>query len=144
LVSNNTDLFFYQDGERVVSSDYNITTPLQWWGSGQLDILLQVRELGTLTDRGYVKVLARRGQSSYDFFQSDLSSGGRQPLPLSAATDLNDADGFRQMVFTDSAGNWNVGDRIEHRRRHGHYDPWCYHAGHGNEPDYHCSVLPDR
>jgi hypothetical protein len=112
LVSN-TDLFFYQDGERVVSSDYNITTPLQWWGSGQLDILLQVRELGTLTDRGYVKVLARRGQSSYDFFQSDLSSGGRQPLPLSAATDLNDADGFRQMVFADSAGNWAVGDRIE-------------------------------
>lgn len=110
---NYTDLYFYQDGERVVSKDYNITTPLQWWGTGQVDILLNVRELGTSIDNGYVKVLARRGQSSYDFFQSDLSSGGRQPLPLSAATDLNDSDGYRQMVFTDSAGNWAVGDRIQ-------------------------------
>jgi hypothetical protein len=108
-----TDLFFYQSEARVVSKAYNVTTPLQWWDNGHVDVLINVRELGQQVDNGFVTVLARQGTTQHDFFQSDLSGGGRQPLPLSAATDLNDQVGFREMVFTDSAGNWAAGDRIE-------------------------------
>ena len=110
-----TDLFFYQSAARVVSKAYNVTTPLQWWANGHVDVLINVRELGQSVDNGFVSVLARQGTTQHDFFQSDLSGGGRQPLPLSAATDLNDQVGFREMVLTapTTSGNWNVGDRIE-------------------------------
>lgn len=108
-----TDLYLYQNGERVVSKAFNVATPLQYWGTGQVDILLNVRELGQQVDRGYAVVLARHATSTYDFFQSDLSSGGRQPLPLAAATDLNDPAGYRSMTATSTSGNWNVGDRIQ-------------------------------
>lgn len=111
-IVSNTDLYFYQNDARVVSKDVSATA-LQWWGTGQVDILLQVRELGQVIDNGIVTVFARQGTTQYDFFQSDLSGGGRQPLPLAAATDLNDQVGFREMVLTTAAGNFSVGDRIE-------------------------------
>lgn len=114
-IVSNTDLYFYQAGARVVSKEYNVTTPVQWWGTGQVDVLLNVRELGQQVDKGFASVLARQGTTQHDFFQSDLSGGGRQPLPLSASTDLNDQVGYREMVLTapTTSGNWNVGDRIQ-------------------------------
>ncbi len=121
LVSE-TELYIYQDSARVVSREVNPAERLQWWDTdttveeGHIDILLTVQEAGALIDSGFINVYARRATSLYDHFQSSQAAGERTPVPIAQGNDnLNDADGFREMVLTapTTSGNWSVGDRIE-------------------------------
>ena len=77
LVSNTT-LDVYQNDIQI--------TP--WWGTGQIDILIKVKESGTKIDNSYLTVLARTYKSLYDHFVIDATSG-RNPVPLAAFTDGN-------------------------------------------------------
>ena len=104
----NTHLYISQND--LLLTAYKATT--DWWVDGQIDFLVLVREMGTLIDGGFIEVFARRYTATYDHFIVDANAGGRNPIPLATGTDLNNAIGYRQMIFTDSAGNWNVGDRI--------------------------------
>lgn len=117
-----TEFYIYQDSARVVSREVNPTERLQWWDTdttveeGHIDILLTVQEAGQLIDSGLINIYARRSTSLYDHFQSNQSGGTRTPVPIAQGNDnLNDADGWREMVLTGptTSGNWNVGDRIE-------------------------------
>lgn len=119
-VQTHTELYIYQDSARVVSREVNPTERLQWWDTdttvseGHIDILLTVQEAGTLIDSGLIQIFARRATSLYDHFQSNQAGGTRTPVPIAQGNDnLNDADGFREMVLTTAAGNFSVGDRIE-------------------------------
>ena len=61
----------------------------EWWSTGHIDILLLVKEAGTLIASGYVTVFARQYTKTYDHFGIDLSSGGRNAVPLATQNDLN-------------------------------------------------------
>lgn len=60
-----------------------------YWAAGHIDLLLKVREAGTLIDSGLVRVFSREYTDLFDHFQIDLSAGGRNPVPLATADDLN-------------------------------------------------------
>lgn len=74
-----TQIYVEQDGSELTS----------WWGTGHIDVLIKVRDNGTLIDGGNVVILARELGNTYDYFPIDLSSGGRNAVPLSTANDLN-------------------------------------------------------
>jgi len=90
---------------------YNSST--DWWSDGHIDILVKVKECDTEIDEGYITVLARQYSKTYDNFIVDLSSGGRNPIPLATADDLDNETGYRQMVLTDASGNFTVGEIIQ-------------------------------
>lgn len=120
-VVDNTELYIYQDGARVVSKEVNATPREQWWDTdttveeGHIDILLAVQEAGVLIDQGLINVYARRATSLYDHFQSNQSAGERTPVPIAQGNDnLNDADGHRSLLMSGDSGNFTVGDRISH------------------------------
>lgn len=102
-----TTLYVYQAGAKVTK--YKDTT--DYWTFGQIDILVPVREMGVLTDDGFLTVYARRPQSLYSYFTVDASGGGRNPIPLQTAADLDDADGrYRVGIDNIAAGTPAVGD----------------------------------
>lgn len=101
-----TTLYVYQDGAKVTK--YKDTT--DYWTFGQIDILVPVREMGTLIDDGFLTVFARRPQSLYSYFTVDASGGGRNPIPLQTAADLDDADGRYRVGIDNIVGTPAVGD----------------------------------
>lgn len=68
----------------------NDTQLTPWWNSNHIDVLVKVKESGTEIDSGNVTILARKYGSLYDHFVIDASSG-RNPVPLAAFTDGNNA-----------------------------------------------------
>jgi hypothetical protein len=44
----------------------------------------------------------------------DISSGGRNPIPLSSGDDLDNASGYRSLLMSSDSGNFSVGDAISH------------------------------
>lgn len=70
----------------VIQNDTEITP---WWGTGNIDILLNVKTGGSLIDGGSVRAMARETDYSYDHNDVDLSGGGRNPVGINNAPDLN-------------------------------------------------------
>lgn len=89
-----------------------------WWPEGAFDRLIAITDYKAASfpviDQGYIAVFARKGNTLYDSFEVATStvSGGRNPVPLKAANDLNHTTGYKSITFTASAGNWSVGDEI--------------------------------
>lgn len=107
----NTDQYVYLNGVKLTA--YKGT--FSWWPSGVLDILVPVREMGTLIDGGYVTVFARQADQTYAHFTSNLSAGGRNPIPLQTGTDLNNTPiGYRTFTSTAGTGTFVVGEVIYH------------------------------
>lgn len=67
-----------------------------WWPRGHIDVLLKVKESGTEIASGIVRVFDREYGDYFDHYEIDLSSGGRNAVPLATATDLNNDDGVTQ------------------------------------------------
>lgn len=67
----------------------NSTEITPWWSSGSINILLNVKTGGSLIDSGNVLCMARETDYSYDHNIVDLSGGGRNPVGLNNAPDLN-------------------------------------------------------
>lgn len=61
----------------------------QYWPSGHIDILIKVKEANIFIDSGRVRVYDREFSTLYSHFSIDLSSGGRNPVPLSTSDDTN-------------------------------------------------------
>jgi hypothetical protein len=101
-----TTLYVLRDGTRL--SEYKSTT--DYWSFGQIDINVLVQEMGVSIDDGFLTVLARRGQSLYSFFRVDASAGGRNPIPLQTAADLDDAAGPYKVGIDAIVGTPAVGD----------------------------------
>ena len=66
----------------------------------------------TTIDGGYVTVLAREFDTTYDYFTVDLNSGGRNPIPLATGSDLNNTIGPRMFVASTGTGTFTVGEII--------------------------------
>lgn len=172
-----SDLYVYRNGSKVTALSSGASA-YQWWPTGQIDILMKVREQGATTftgttansvntitgmsinagtlrvgqniygpavpagttvasivsynsitmsntatgtnallytnniDGSYVTVFAREYDNSYDYFSVDLSSGGRNPIPLATGDDLNNHTGPRTLTASAGAGTFVAGEII--------------------------------
>ena len=104
-----THQYVYQNG--LVLKKYKSTT-IDWWGDGQIDILVNIKELGTESDEGYVTVFARQYGKTYDHFIVDLTAGGRNPIPLATGADLNNTTGWRKFTGSSGVNTFNVNNFI--------------------------------
>ena len=72
-------------------------------------MLIKVQEQGTagaaFIDSGYLTVYAREGSRLFDHFETDVSSGGRNPIPLSTGSDVNDEIGHHNVPFDAGSGS---------------------------------------
>jgi len=86
-----------------------------WWGTGFIDVLIKMQEMGVLLPEsgtggtpGYVVVYAREYTDLYDWFESNLSPGGRQATPLAT---FNDPDNQTAVAtVANFVPNYNVGE----------------------------------
>lgn len=106
-----TNTHIYVDQDNTLLTSYKAAT--DWWDDGHIDILVNVKEVDQLTDEGYIVVFARRYTAAYDYFEVDLSAGGRNPIPLATSADLDNTTGYRQQVLTTASDNFDVGEIIE-------------------------------
>lgn len=89
---DNQQIYIEQNGARIFSGS-------EWWpesGSGtrHIDVLIKVKEAGTEIDGAQITVFLRHYPSTgnadlYDHFGIDLTSGGRNAVPLATSPDLN-------------------------------------------------------
>lgn len=90
----------------------------EWWGRGDaeahIDVLIKVKEAGTEIDGANITVFVRHFGDLYDHFPIDLTSGGRNAVPLATSTDLsNNATGEITVAYENQAGgNFTVGNFV--------------------------------
>ena len=107
-IEANTHLYIQQNNANLTA--YKATT--DWWGDGHIDILVNVKELGTETDEGYIKVFARQYSKTYSYYTVDLTAGGRNPIPLQTGNDLDNQTGYWQFTGSSGTGTFVVGEVI--------------------------------
>ena len=122
-IDDDTHVYMYQgtvaDGARARVTSVNDTTQ-DYWGEGAFDRLIPIRDFKTagnpIIDGGNIEHFARKGNTLYDNFGITASntSGGRNPVALSAAADGNNTTGY-QSITTTAVGtdDFSVGDEIE-------------------------------
>jgi hypothetical protein len=101
-IQDYTQLYIFQNDSKI--------NP--WWPQGQIDVLLNVVDQGTTIDQGLISVYARKPTTTYDYFQIDISGGGRNPVPLNTGVDLNDTDGYREATITGNSAIFTAGEII--------------------------------
>jgi len=131
-IDPNVHLYLYQgdvatDGNRTRVSSWNDATQ-DWYGNGHLQggssasndegICVALQDISTaawpVIDDGYVTVFGRKYGDLYASFEVSCSttSGGRNPIPLQTAADLDNTTGILVETFdgTNYAAGWAVGD----------------------------------
>jgi hypothetical protein len=115
-IEDDTRIYVYQNGNKLAAYKGSI----MWWDDGQIDVLVlvadQVSSLSTrneFVDQGYVTVFARQYSKTYDNFTVDLFTGGRNPIPLATADDLNNETGIASIQLHNSAGTFAAGNEIQ-------------------------------
>jgi len=110
-------IYIFQYGSRIAE-----WSSLSNWDRGHIDVLIQVKEAGTEIDGALITVFARQQGDLFDNFSIDLSSGGRNAVPLSSSDDLNNhtADYYllydgessgpfqENEIISSSGGNWSA------------------------------------
>lgn len=122
-IEADTHVYFYQgtvatDGDRTRVTAINDTTQ-DWWSESTYDRCIFIRDYTTasnpIIDSGYVTAFVRKGNTLYDNFelQASNTSGGRNPVPLSASSDLNNTTGTKSITTTAVAtDDFTVGNEI--------------------------------
>jgi len=78
-----------RDPDSAVQTIDNARNSSDWWPRGQIDILVKVKEGGVELDSGLIVVHARHYGDLFNYFDIDLTAGGRNAVPLATATDLD-------------------------------------------------------
>jgi hypothetical protein len=104
-IESNTAIYIVQDGTKLSA----------WWPVGHIDILIRVREIGSTTgvntgDLGQLLIGAREYSKLFDHFVSTGITGGRNPVPLATAADLNNTTGQYQTVVTTASAAIAAGE----------------------------------
>lgn len=86
------------------------STTADYWGEGHIDVCVPINRwwrnasdgAWNSVDSGYLKVFARKGGDLYASFSvlNSTTSGGRNPVPLQTASDLNQGTGIKTISFT--------------------------------------------
>lgn len=96
-----------------------------WWGVGDIDILLKVMEADSIfgeapaaspTGLATANFFARQYSSLYGNFLSAAlaTTGGNASIPIAIGDDLDNTTGHRSLLMSSDSGNFSVGDRISH------------------------------
>ncbi|RLB64979.1 MAG: hypothetical protein DRH04_10955, partial [Deltaproteobacteria bacterium] len=73
-----------------------------FWDTGHIDILIPIKEAGTLIQSGYITVFLRNYGETQDYFEIDISGGGRNAVPLSTSSDIsNQTEASTVRDYTD-------------------------------------------
>lgn len=102
-IQDETTMYVYQNNSQLTG----------YWAAGHIDILVKVRQAGSLIDFGNLTVYARKYSTLYENFAVDASPGGRIPIPMGTADDLNNDTGYLSMVFTTASADFTVGEVID-------------------------------
>ena len=121
-IDPNVHLYLYQgdaatDGNKVRLTSWNDATQ-DWYGNGQIDITVALKDITVSTwsviDSGYITVFARKYGDVYSHFEvaTSTTSGGRNPIPLQTANDIDNPTGILTETFdgTNFGAGWAVGD----------------------------------
>lgn len=102
-IESGTDIYIYQAGAKISA----------WWTSGHIDILVKVKEMGSLIDGANITVDAHVYTDLYDYFEIGLSAGGRNAVPLATSDDLDNATAVATVLnYMDSIRIMFVGGTI--------------------------------
>lgn len=103
-------IYVMQESERIAEwSDKNN------WDRGHIDVLIQVKEMGTEIASGVIIVFLRQSGDLFDHFEIDLTNGGRNAVPLGTGDDLNNDTPENYLLIDNVAsGTPTVGNIIYH------------------------------
>ena len=120
-IEADTHIYFYQgtvkDGTRARLVSV-IDDTQDWWTDGHVDRCVAIRDYtaagNPVIDSGYIAVFVRKGNTLYDSYSvaNSETSGGRNPIPLASAPDLDNITGYKSITFTATANNWAVGNEM--------------------------------
>lgn len=105
-----THLYIEQDGARLISIASGATE--DWWPDGHIDITVLVKELDLEVDEAVIVAYQRKFSQVYSYFETDLSAGGRNPLPLAIGNDLNVVNGPWSLTLSGASGTWTAGESV--------------------------------
>ncbi|MBI5126884.1 hypothetical protein HZA76_00295 [Candidatus Roizmanbacteria bacterium] len=114
-IEANTHIYIQQQTNTLlVRYSYVDDSNTDWWGDGHIDVLVCVKEGGDGTtpgeiDEGVITVYARQYSKTYSYYIVDLTSGGRNPIPLQTGKDLDNQTGYGRFTATSTA-NFAVND----------------------------------
>ncbi len=106
-------IYVFQDGAAIAE-----WSTLDNWdpygsGSGHIDVLIKVKEADVEIDSAIITVYARQYGDNYDFFEIDLTKGGRNAVPLATSTDLNNPTQELYLMYDAEVNAPSVGETIE-------------------------------
>ena len=121
-IESDTHIYLYQglvsDASRARISSITDSTQ-DWWGDGAIDVCVYTKNYRINTfpiiDGGFIKAFARKGSTYYDSFETSTSttSGGRNPVPVNTAADLDNPTGYKSITTTAvGVDDFSVGDEI--------------------------------
>jgi len=88
----------------------------EWWGRGDssahIDVLIKVKEADVEIDGANITVFVRHFGDLFDHFGIDLSSGGRNAVPLASQTDLNNNSTGEQILSVTSVTDFTAGQFV--------------------------------
>ena len=79
-ITAGSNIFIYRTDGTIIPS---------WWLDGHVDILVKVKEAGSLISSGSMRVFIREYGNEYDFFELDASSKLVNTVALSTANDFS-------------------------------------------------------
>jgi hypothetical protein len=105
-IESSTLIYIYQ----------NLTQLTGFWSDGHIDRLILINDgfAAGLIDSGLLTIYARQYTKLFDHYTTDVTAGGRNPIPLSTAPDVNNTTGYRTFTAqaTTGAGIFNAGNYI--------------------------------
>ena len=131
---------YFPDGDRIKS----------WWATHHIDVLIMVKEAGTLIRNGYVTIFLREYLDTQDYYEIDLSGGGRNAAPLSTSLDISNVTpattvmGYTDILIAQVCGKMNVSNET------GTFPKWTLITGQTSgakayvlkhDPDLHYLIL---
>ena len=100
-VQTGTRGYAYQDGSKITNWPASIGLN----ADGEFDVLVLVKASDVLIDNGFLTFFARRGGALGDWFEADLSNGGRVTIPLTGNPNAtNDGTGHHNAAWTAGSG----------------------------------------
>ena len=100
----------------LVQNDAEVTP---WWVSGNIDILVLVKNAGSwiqspdtggIATNGGVWIYAREFGDTYDHNFANISGGGRNPIGINTSPDSGNKSGELYVTVSGTSGTWSVGN----------------------------------
>lgn len=109
-IQDNTTIFVSQSNSVISNTEDSGSG--RWWGNGHIDILVLTTNQSTLIDRGLLTIYARQYSKKYSYYSTNVSSGGRTPIPIATSDDSNNESGFRTFTGSSGTGTFSVESAI--------------------------------